>query len=316
MQNKTGNVLIAAPVHPVLTEGLAALGYTCVMRENITQAIAYETIKDCVGVITSTRLQLDRELLDAAPGLQWIGRMGSGMEVIDVAYAEGKGISCFSSPEGNCNAVGEHALGMLLALVRRMVWSHNEVGVGTWKREENRGVELQGKTVGIIGFGHTGRAFAKKLMGFDTQTLVYDKYDQKDIPSYVTNCRSIDSIYKEADIISFHVPLQAETIHYLDEAFIASMQRPFILINTSRGPVVDTLALQKGMLSGKITGACLDVFEQEPLLAMEPNVKAAINELARKPNVVLTPHIAGYTHEALYKMSKVLFDKVSKAVTE
>jgi len=308
--------LIAAPVHPVLTEGLAALGYTCVIHENITQAIAFEAIKDCVGVITSTRLQLDRELLDAAPGLQWIGRMGSGMEVIDVTYAEGKGIRCFSSPEGNCNAVGEHALGMLLALVGRIVWSHNEVSAGTWKREENRGAELEGKTIGIIGFGHTGRAFAKKLIGFDTRTLVYDKYDQKDIPSYVTSCTSLDAIYKEADIISFHVPLQPDTIHYLNKAFLANMQRPFILINTSRGPVVDTLTLQSGLLSGKITGACLDVFEQEPLSAMEPGLRAAINELAQQSNVVLTPHIAGYTHEALYKMSKVLFDKVSTAVME
>jgi D-3-phosphoglycerate dehydrogenase / 2-oxoglutarate reductase len=316
MRNKTGNVLIAAPVHSVLTEGLAALGYTCVIRENITQAIAFEAIKDCVGVITSTRLQLDKELLDASPGLQWIGRMGSGMEVINVTYAEGKGIRCFSSPEGNCNAVGEHALGMLLALIRRMVWSHNEVSVGTWKREENRGAELEGKTVGIIGFGHTGRSFAKKLMGFDTRTLVYDKYKQQDVPSYVTSCDSLDTIFKEADIISFHVPLQPDTIHYLNKDFIASMKRPFILINTSRGSVVDTLALQKGMLSGKITGSCLDVFEHEPLSAMEPGLRVAINELARQPNVVLTPHIAGYTHEALYKMSKVLFDKVSAEVME
>ena len=314
MKNNTGNVLIAAPVHPVLTEGLTTLGYTCVLRENITQATAYEVIKDCVGAITSTRLQLDKELLDAAPGLQWIGRMGSGMEVVDVAYAEQKGIFCFSSPEGNCNAVGEHALGMLLALIRRMVWSHNEVGVGTWKREENRGAELEGKTVGIIGFGHTGRAFARKQMGFDTRILVYDKYEQANVPSYVTNCGSLDAIYKEADIISFHVPLLADTIHYLDEGFINRMQRPFILINTSRGKVVDTMALQHGIHTGKIAGACLDVFEQEPLAAMDRDIRAVIDELALLPNVVVTPHIAGYTHEALYKMSKLLFDKVNNMI--
>ena len=309
-----GKVLIAAPVHEVLTNGLAALGYTCVPMEQITQAIAYQVIGDCAGVVTSTRLQLDKQLIDAAAGLQWIGRMGSGMEVIDLEYATQKGISCFGSPEGNCNAVGEHALGMLLSLIRHITVSHNEVREGIWKREENRGYELEGKTIGIIGFGHTGKAFAKKLQGFDANILAYDKYEQHDIPGYVTNCNNLDAIFDDADIISFHVPLQADTIHYFDDAFMARMNKPFILVNTSRGPVVDTLVLRKGLLSGKIAGACLDVFEEEPLASMSRAYRHALSEVMELPNIVVTPHIAGYTHEALYKMSKVLLEKITMLI--
>ncbi|MCW3122281.1 MAG: hypothetical protein JWQ38_1773 [Flavipsychrobacter sp.] len=313
MKNNAGHVLIAAPVHPVLTDGLTAMGYTCVPMEHITQAMAYDAIKDCVGVITSTRLQLDKDLLDAAPGLKWIGRMGSGMEVVDVAYAAQCGIQCYNSPEGNCNAVGEHALGMLLSLVRRIVWSNNEIGAGVWKRDENRGTELESKTIGIIGFGHTGRAFAKKLSGFDARILVYDKYEQNDVPSYVTLCASLERIYNEADIVSFHVPLLADTVHYLDAPFIDRMKHPFILINTSRGPVVDIQAVQAGLNSGKIRGVCLDVFEQEPLSAMLPATRSVLDALTKLPNAVVTPHIAGYTYEALFKMSKVLLEKIKSA---
>jgi len=310
MKSKVGKVLIAAPVHAVLTEGLKMLGYDCVMMENINQAAAYEAIKDCVGVITSTRLQLDKGLIDAAPHLEWIGRMGSGMEVIDVAYATEKKINFFSSPEGNCNAVGEHALGMLLALIRRIGWSQKEMEQGIWRREENRGTELESKTIGIIGFGHTGRAFAKKIIGFDMHILTYDKYSRDSIPPYVVKCDNLEQIMEAADIISFHVPLQQDTYHYFNETFIEQMSKPFILINTSRGSVVDTKALYNNLLSGKITGVCLDVYEQEPLTAMNKDLHLIMNEIVKLPNAITTPHIAGYTHEALYKMSRTLLEKI------
>lgn len=310
MSKHNGKVLIAAPVHPELTEGLSGLGYECVKHEKITQQQAYELIKDCVGVITSTRLQLDKSLIDAAPMLKWIGRMGSGMEVIDLEYARLKGIACFGSPEGNCNAVGEHALGMLLALIRRIVWSNNEMKDHVWLRDENRGTELEGKTVGIIGYGHTGRAFAKKLQGFDVSICAYDKYSPAGVQAHVHNCNSLNDLFARADIVSFHVPLQPDTRHYFNEEFISRMQKPFVLVNTSRGPVVDTLALYHGLKSGKIKGACLDVFEQEPVAALKGDAAAAMEEMIAMPNVVVTPHIAGYTHEALYKMSKTLLDKL------
>ena len=311
MKNDSRTVLIAAPVHAVLIDGLKALGYSCVVHENISQEIAFRLINDCMGVITSTRLQLDRELIDAAPQLKWIGRMGSGMEVIDLEYAAIKGISCFGSPEGNCNAVGEHALGMLLSLIRRIPWSQAEMIESVWKREENRGVELEGKTVGIIGFGHTGHSFAKKLQGFDTRILVYDKYATDDIPPHLVNCKSLDPIFEEADIVSFHVPIQPDTIHYLNEDFVTRMRKPFILVNTSRGAVVNTTILHRAIANGKILGACLDVFEEEPLTAMNEDLRGLINELIALPNVVVTPHIAGYTFEAVYKMSETLLRKLS-----
>ena len=305
-----GKVLIAAPVHPVLKEGLAEMGYACSVHEDITQQSAAALIGDCVGVVTSTRLKLDRQLINAAPGLQWIARMGSGMEVIDVPYAESRGIKCISSPEGNCNAVGEHAVGMLLALIRRITWSHSEIGAGIWKRDENRGYELEGKTVGIIGFGHTGQAFAGKLRGFDVKILAFDKSPLGNVPSYVELCDSLEPIFEEADILSLHVSLGPDTVDYFNDAFLGRFRKPVILINTSRGAVVNTKTLYSGIKSGRITGACLDVFEQEPITSGDKELRDIIQKLVFMPMVIATPHIAGYTHEALYKMSKVLLDKL------
>ncbi len=305
-----GKVLIAAPTHPVLIDGLSSIGYQCVLHEDISQDMAYMLIGDCTGVITSTRLQLDKALLDSAKQLRWVGRMGSGMEVVDVEYAAIKGVTCFSSPEGNCNAVGEHALGMLLALIRRITWSQNEINKGIWRREENRGIEIEGKTIGIVGYGHAGSSFAKKLLGFDARILAYDKYKPEGIPSNIINT-NLDQIFSEADIVSFHVPFGPDTLHYFNADFIERMRKPFILINTSRGTVVDTAALYRGLQQKKVLGACLDVFEQEPLAAMDADLRDIVADLSASPNVVITPHIAGYTHEALYKMSKVLFEKIS-----
>jgi D-3-phosphoglycerate dehydrogenase len=303
-------VLIAAPVHQVLIDGLEAAGYVCVIHEKIDQQSAFALIKDCFGVITSTRLQLSKELIDAAPNLQWIGRMGSGMEVIDVDYAVSKGIKCVSSPEGNRNAVAEHALGMLLSLTKRITWSHDEVKHGKWLRDENRGVELEGKTIGIIGFGNTGSAFARKLAGFDVKIIAYDNCDGMEIPEPIVNCNNLEPIFEEADIVSFHVPLLAETKHYFNDHFITKMKKPFILLNTSRGKIVDTKALWNGLQSKKIVGACLDVWEEEPIDRMSSEMKTLLNEMISLPQIIITPHIAGYSIEALFKMSKVLLDKI------
>jgi len=305
-----GKVLIAAPIHQVLSEALAASGYKLITREKINQAEAYELIADCTGVITSTRLQLDKDLLDAAPMLRWIGRMGSGMEVIDVSYAESKGIKCFASPEGNSNAVAEHTLGMLLSLNKRVNVSNNEVKRGLWLRDENRGTELEDKTIGIIGFGHTGKALARKLEAFDMNILVYDKYDGSTMPPYVKGCDNLQPIFDQADIVSFHVPLQKDTIHYLNDNFITNMTKEFVLINTSRGKVADTKALLKGLKTGKIKGACLDVWEEEPIDRMSATLKTMLDEIVNLPQVIITPHIAGYSFEALFKMSKFLLDKI------
>lgn len=305
-----GKVLIAAPVHHILTDWLTAGGYECVLAEQITQEQAFQLVSDCIGIVTSTRLDINHELIDAAPQLRWIGRMGSGMEIIDVPYAISKGIKCYSSPEGNMNAVAEHALGMLLALNKRIIHSNNEIKQGLWIRDANRGVEIEGKTIAIIGFGHTGSAFAKKLSGFGAHVLAYDKYDKSRIPKQVIKCRDLSLVYKEADIVSFHVPLQEDTIHYMNEEFIENMKKPFVLINTSRGGVVDARAMYNGLLSHKISGACIDVWEEEPIEKMNVDIRHVFDEMANMPNVVLTPHIAGYSVESLYKMSKILLEKI------
>lgn len=310
MNQLKGKVLIAAPVHYILTEWLSANGYECITNEKINQSLALDTVNEYVGIITSTRLTINKELIDKATNLQWIGRMGSGMEIIDTEYADYKGIKCYSSPEGNSNAVAEHALGMLLALNKKIIVSNQQIKEGLWIRDGNRGIELDGKTIGIIGFGHTGRAFAKKLRGFDVQILAYDKYDKQNFPKDIENCNDLEPIFERADVVSFHVPHLDETYHYFDDAFLSKMKKPFILVNTSRGNVVDLRTLLIGLESGDIAGTCLDVYEQEPIDKMNDDMKGVINSIMNMQNAVLTPHIAGYSVEALYKMSKTLLGKI------
>lgn len=310
MESMKRKVLLAAPIHPVLKEGLLDMGYELVAALDITQTSASTRVNDVEGIITSTRLLLNKELIDAAPSLKWIGRMGSGMEVIDVEYAEHKGIACFSSPDGNANAVGEHALGMLLALTKKIVVSNIEIKQQEWLREENRGMELEGKTIGIIGYGHTGKAFVKKLRGFDVDILIYDKYKQDTTEDGIHFCEDLQPIYEQANILSFHVPLRNDTHHYFNKEMLLRFQNPIILINTSRGNVIESKALVEGLETGKLKGVCLDVFDEEPLEKMSSDVRKKFMHIAALPNAVLTPHIAGYTHEALYKMSKILLERI------
>lgn len=307
---KSGNVLIAAPVHEVLKAGLREAGYELMELPDITQSKAVAVIGACVGVVTSTRLQLDQTLIDAAPGLRWIARMGSGMEVIDLPYAESRGIVCMSSPEGNCNAVAEHAMGLLLGLTKRIAHSNEDLKAGQWLREENRGCELEGRCVGIIGFGHTGRAFAKKLAGFDTKVLAYDIEEIKDVPAHVQMVPDLGKIWSEVEILSFHVQIKADTHHYFNQQFLEQMKQQFILLNTSRGAVVEPDALLAGLASGKIRAAGLDVWEEEPLRKMGVESREKFEQVMRHPSVIVTPHIAGYSHESLRKMSEVLKTKI------
>ena len=272
-----GKVLIAAPVHPVLTAGLEKAGYELLRKEQINQQQGMELICDCVGVITSTRLQVDREMIDRAPGLKFIGRMGSGMEVIDVPYAEAKGIRCISSPEGNRNAVAEHTLGMLLNLTKNISRSFEEVKNGKWLREENRGTELEGKTIGIIGYGHTGSAFARLLRGFDLKVLVYDKYKEISAEPFIQVCSTLAELQEQCDILSLHVPHQPDTVHMIDRQFIEGMKKPFILLNTSRGSVIDSGVLESAMHAGKLKGLAIDVWEEEPLEKMSEHFLQILN---------------------------------------
>lgn len=310
---KAPKALIVARCHDVLKNSLEQLGYDCVFKEALLYDDAIKEIHLYEGLVTSNHLPVDKDLLEAAGQLKWVGRLGSGMEIIDVAYAETKGIACFSSPEGNANAVAEQALGMLLALEANIFRSFQEIKNGRWLREENRGFEIEGKTAGIIGLGNNGHLFAKKLMAMGLNVLAYDSArNNYDLPG-VVGCDGLDDIYEQAEILSFHVPLNAATYHYFDAGMLSGMQRRFILLNLSRGPVVAQSALLEGLQNGKIRGAALDVWEEEPFWK---NTGSAISlqaqALLKMPNFIGTPHIGGYTHDALYKMSQVLGEKINR----
>ena len=299
-------VLITDFVHDLLIEDLEDAGFEAVYLPKIKLDEVKAIIHRYCVVVINTKTVMDREMIDKAINLKLIVRLGSGLDIIDLEYAKQKNVKVANTPEGNRNAVAEHALGLLLSLFNNICISNWEVKEMQWNREKNRGIELYGKTIGIIGFGNTGSQFAKKLSGFDVNILAFDKYKQRfaDNIRYVKET-SLDSIFKEADVISFHVPLTKETKYFFNKEFIEKVEKDFYLINTSRGMVVNTEDLIEGLETGKVKGAVLDVLENEKLSSYSPAEMKMYKKLFSMANVVVTPHIAGWTNESKIKIAEL-----------
>ncbi len=307
-------ILFVDSNHPILHETLRKAGHTCDLNYEWSRDEIINNIHLYEGIVVRSKIKITKEIIDKAVKLKFIARAGAGMENIDVNYAESKGIVCLHAPEGNRDAVGEQAIGMLLSLFNNLCRANKEVREGKWIREGNRGVELKGKTIGIIGCGNMGSAFAERLAGFGVKILVYDKYKNNFGTDLIIET-TLERIFEEADIISLHTPLTDETKFLIDNSFINNFKNNIYIINTARGKCLNTADLVKNIQSGKVLGACLDVLEYE-MLSFEnlemANLPEPFQYLIQSEKVLLSPHIAGWTVESNQKIARILAEKIGK----
>ena len=303
-------VLFVDTVHPYLWEELQKEGYSCIEGYDLSENAIIEQHNDIYGLVIRSRISINANYLSHFNKLTFIARAGSGMENIDVKYAHSKNILTINAAEGNKQAVAEHALGMILSLFNNLNKADSEVRKSIWQREENRGIELNGKTVGIIGYGNNGSALAKILSGFDTKVLAYDKYKTNYTPKYAIES-DMQTIFEQADILSLHIPLTEETQYIVKDSFLKQFHKPIYLINTSRGSCLDTKSLVANLNSGKVLGACLDVLEYEKTSFENLSEQTKeLKQLLESDRVILSPHIAGWTEESQLKIAQILFQKI------
>lgn len=305
------NILIVDDIHPVFIEMAEAKGYTCDYQPTIKTDEALNILSDYAGLVIRSKFNVTKQILDNAANLRFICRAGAGMDNIDEAYAKQKGITLINAPEGNMDAVGEHAVGMLLSLMNNFNTADAQVRSGSWQREANRGYELKGRTVGIIGYGFMGKSFASKLSGFGVNVIAYDKYKTGFSDQHAREV-SMEEIVKHSDVLSLHVPLTDETNGLVDDEYLFHFRKPIFFINTSRGKTSKVQAVLNAIKQGKILGAALDVLEVEkfPALGEQP----WYNELKQSGKVLLTPHVAGWTFESYRKISEVMGEKLERAL--
>lgn len=301
------NILIVDDVHPIFMEMATAKGYQCDYQPLIKADEALQIIGNYAGLVIRSKFRVDKQVIDAGANLRFVARAGAGMDNIDEAYATEKGISLINAPEGNSDAVGEHAIGLLLSLMNNLNKGDAEIRGGSWQREANRGFELKGKTVGIIGYGHMGHSFARKLSGFQVEVIAYDKYKTGFSDRYAREV-SMEDIVKHSDVLSLHIPLTPETNGLVDDEYLFHFKKPIFFINTSRGKTAKVSAVLNAIKQGKILGAGLDVLEVEKFPALAEQVW--FDELRQSGRVLLSPHVAGWTFDSYRKISEVMAEKL------
>ncbi|WP_299760813.1 NAD(P)-dependent oxidoreductase [uncultured Pontibacter sp.] len=305
------SVLIIDEIHPSIFIMLDSIGVEADYRPSIKPEEVREALKGFEGLIVRSKMRITAETLELANNLKYIARAGAGVDNIDQQALQERGIALLAANEGNSQAVGEFAVGTLLALLRNISRSHSQVQQKVWLREANRGEEIYGKTVGIIGFGNMGQRFAHTLSGFGCRLLAYDRFAPEKISLPVTSV-TLEQIQAEADVVSLHIPFIHENLGFASDAFFSRFSRPVWFLNTSRGDVVDQQALVRHLQAGSIKGAALDVLENEKLQTLTAQQQQDFDFLASAPNVILTPHIAGWTHESYVKINEVLVQKIQQ----